>query len=48
MRRYKGTFDVFFGMEHRLREEEMEDQFNREDRKIVGLRRAQQESRRKW
>ena len=24
MRRYKGTFDVFFGTEHRLREEEME------------------------
>ena len=30
MRRYKGTFDVFFGMEHRLRKEEMEEQFNRE------------------
>ena len=28
--RYKGTFDVFFGMEHRLRKEEMEEQFNRE------------------
>ena len=30
MRRYKGTFEVFFGMEHRLRKEEMEEQFNRE------------------
>ena len=30
MRRYKGTFDVFFGIEHRLRKEEMEEQFNRE------------------
>ena len=30
MRRYKGTFDIFFGIEHRLRKEEMEEQFNRE------------------
>ena len=30
MRRYQGTFDVFFGIEHRLRKEEMEEQFNRE------------------
>ena len=30
MRRYKGTFDVFFGTAHRLRKEEMEDHFNRE------------------
>ena len=31
MRRYKGTFDIFFlGMEHRMRKEEMEEQFNRE------------------
>ena len=29
MRRYKGKCDVFFGMEHRLRKEEMEDQFNK-------------------
>ena len=27
MKRYKGTFDVFFGMEHRLRKEEVEEQF---------------------
>ena len=30
LRRFKGTFDVFFGIEHRLRKEEMEEQFNRE------------------
>ena len=30
MRRYKGTFDLFFGIEHRLRKEEMEEHFNRE------------------
>ena len=30
MRRYRGTFDVFFGIVHRLRKEEMEEQFNRE------------------
>ena len=30
MRRYKGAFDVFFGIEHRLRKEEMEEQFNGE------------------
>ena len=30
MRRYKGTFDIFFGIEHRLRKEEMEEQFNKE------------------
>ena len=29
MRRYKGTFDIFFRIEHRLRKEEME-QFDRE------------------
>ena len=30
MRRYKGKCDVFFGIEHRLKKEEMEVQFNRE------------------
>ena len=30
MRRYKGTFDIFFGTEHRMRKEEME-QFNKEN-----------------
>ena len=30
IRRYKGTFDAFFGIEHRLRKEEMKEQFNRE------------------
>ena len=29
-RRYKGKCDIFFASEHRLREEEMEEQFNRE------------------
>ena len=30
LRRYKGTFDIFFGVEHRMRNEEMEEQFNKE------------------
>ena len=30
MRRYKGKCDVFFGIEHRLKKEETEVQFNRE------------------
>ena len=30
MRRYKGKCDVFFGIEHRLRKEEMEEQINKE------------------
>ena len=30
LRRYKGRCDIFFGTEHRLRKEEMEEQFNRE------------------
>ena len=30
MRRYKGTFDIFFGVEHRMRKEDMEKQFNKE------------------
>ena len=29
-RRYRGTFDVFFGTEHRLRKGEMEEHFNKE------------------
>ena len=29
-RRYKGTFDIFFGVKHRLRKEEMEEQLNKE------------------
>ena len=36
MRRYKGTLDIFFGKEHRLRKEEMEEQLNKEATK--GLR----------
>ena len=30
MRRYKGACDIFFGIEHRWRKEEMEEQFNQE------------------
>ena len=30
LRSYKDTFDIFFGMEHRSRKEEMEEQFNKE------------------
>ena len=30
MRRYKGKCDILFGIEHRLRKEEMEEQNNRE------------------
>ena len=30
MRRYRGKCDIFFGIEHRLRKEEMEEQFNKE------------------
>ena len=30
MRRYKGTFDIFFGIEHKLRKEEMDEQLNKE------------------
>ena len=30
MRRYKGTFDIFFGIKHRLRKDEMEEQLNKE------------------
>ena len=30
MRRYKGTFEIFIGIEHRLRKDEMEEQLNKE------------------
>ena len=30
MRRYKGKCDIFFGIEHRPKKEEMEEHFNRE------------------
>ena len=30
MRRYKGKCDIFIGIEHRLRTEEMEEQLNKE------------------
>ena len=38
MRRYKGTFDVFFGIEHRLRKEEMEEQVKREALEVCNER----------
>ena len=28
--RYKGTFDIFFGIDHRMRKEEMDEPFNKE------------------
>ena len=30
MKRYKGTFDIFLGIGHRMRKEELEDQFKKE------------------
>ena len=30
MNRYKGTVDIFFGIEHRMRKEEMDEQFNKD------------------
>ena len=33
MRTYKGTFDIFFGVEHRMKKEEMEEHFNKEAKK---------------
>ena len=41
-------FDVFLGIEHRLRKEEMEEQLTERPWKDGGLQRAQQESLRKW
>ena len=32
MTRYRGTIDVFFGIEHRMRKEEKEEQFNKESK----------------
>ena len=44
MRRHKGTFDILFGVEHRMKKEEMEEQFNDEDKKGLRLQLTQQES----
>ena len=30
MKRYTSNFDIFFGIEHKMRKEEMEEQFNKE------------------
>ena len=32
--RFKGTFDIFFGIVHRMRKEKMEEQFNREAKQL--------------
>ena len=46
MRRYKGTFDIFFGIKLSLRKEEMEEQLNKEaKRKDGNLRQMRLESR---
>ena len=37
MRRYKGKCGTFFGIEHRLGKEEMEEQFNREAKKRMEI-----------
>ena len=37
MRRYRGKCDIFFGIEHRLRKEEMEEQFNKEAKEGVSF-----------
>ena len=34
MRRYKSTFDIFFGIEHRTTKEQMEEQFNKETNQV--------------
>ena len=47
MRRYRGKCDVFFGTEHRMRKEEMEEQLTKSPRKGGGLQLMQQESRMK-
>ena len=45
MSRYKGTFDIFFGIEHKMRKEEMEEQFNdRSQIRTEDLQPTQQES----
>ena len=33
MRRYNGTFDILFGVDHRMRKVEMEEQFNKETKR---------------
>ena len=50
MRRYTGTFDVFFGLEHRLKKGGNGGTIQQRERprKDGGLQRAQQELLRKW
>ena len=47
MTKHKGKCDIFFGSEHRLRKEEMEEQFDKEAKKDGDLQRVQQELLRK-
>ena len=35
MRRYKGTFGISFGIEHRMRKEEMDEQPNKESQAMI-------------
>ena len=42
--REKGKCDIFFGIEFRMRKEEMEEQFNKRQRKDGDVRRMQRES----
>ena len=45
MRRYKGKCDIFFGLEHRLRKEQTEEQFNKEAKegwRFAGMQRESQ------
>ena len=44
MRRYKGKCDMFFGIKHRLRKEEMRSSSTKRPRKDRGLQRMQRES----
>ena len=34
MERYKGTYDMFFGIEHRMRTEEMKEKFNKQAKQV--------------
>ena len=43
MRTYKGKCDIFFGIEYRMRKGEMEEQFNKEQRKDGYLRLMRQD-----
>ena len=44
IRRYKGTFDIFSGIEHRLRKEAMEEQLTKKPRRDGDLQLTRRES----